>query len=386
MDISEFRNVAEIRNARVVLDSNTDELKVRRQSFFHRAVDWIREKISPNAMAGTERDVAHNRFLRAIAAHSGYDSGDVSRAEAMLSVDVIERRPLSSRRIREVIDDLDARSTPAMRDNRTTVSWMSTRGVDRRLAEVAADTVLGERDREVLSSRIGEAIHEAGGDGRRRVDFNRAAEITHGIVDGFLAEKAAQAEAEERASEDARLEGEAVQARAETHAATAQSAPPHPEGVDRTPAQATPQRPGGADRPAAVAAAQPRGSEPASRKELLKDVRKAKLPGNLKSEMTRLVKSGEIADRATLARRANRATADWVHENRVGRWYGEALKRQGARRRIRQGEELMAPTRMLDQVRRSITGAQDLLAYPAVKDQARALIDAQVRTEIDRNV
>ena len=161
MNISDFRNVARTSNARVYLDTRTDELKVRRQTFLNRAVDWVRGKISPNPLATTERDVAHNRFLRAIADYSGYDSGDVSRAEALLSVDVIEGRALSSRRIREVIDDLDSRSSPATRDNRTTVAWMSGRGVDDALRERGAE--LDETERGVLAGRVDEAIHNAGG-------------------------------------------------------------------------------------------------------------------------------------------------------------------------------------------------------------------------------
>ena len=192
MNISEFRNVAAIHDARVVLDSRTDELKVRPQTFFHRAVDWIREKISPNPLAGTERDVAHNRFLRAIADYSGYDSADVSRAKALLSADVLERRPLTSRRVREVIGDLDQRSTPAMRENRSTVAWMSTRGVDVRLREKAEGAELDQEEREMIGGRIDRAIHAAGGDGQRKVDVSEATRITHGVVDGFLSEKAAR--------------------------------------------------------------------------------------------------------------------------------------------------------------------------------------------------
>lgn len=381
MNISEFRSVGAIHNARVVLDSRTDELKVRPQTFFHRAVDWIRERISPNPLAGTERDVAHNRFLRAIADYSGYDSGDVSRAEAMLSVDVLERRPLTSRRIREVIQDLDQRSTPQLRENRTTVAWMSTRGVDARLAARAGGTGLGEGEREMVAGLIDRAIHAAGGDGRRKVEVSEATEITNRVVDGFLSEKAARAEAEEHA----RAEEVARRHTAEAGAAETVVAEPRAGSTEPQALAAAAVAPGRAEPPASpIPAVEPRRAEPASRKELVRLVNAAKLPGKLPSELRKLVKSGSITSRAGLVKAANQRTADWAMERRVGRWYGDALKRQGARTRIRNNEELMAPTRMLDEIARSIKGATGLLAWSDAKQQARAVIDAHVRNEVDQ--
>lgn len=381
MNISEFRSVAAIRDARVVLDSATDELKVRPQTFFHRAVDWIREKISPNPLAGTERDVAHNRFLRAIANYSGYDSADVSRAEALLSVDVLERRPLTSRRIREVIEDLDQRSTPQLRENRTTVAWMSTRGVDARLGEHAGGAELGEGERELVAGRIDRAIHAAGGDGRRKVEVSEATKITNGVVDSFLSERAAKAEAEAHARAEELARRQAAEAgAAETVAASPRAGPTDPQTL--TAAAVAPDR---AEPPTSpIAAVEPQRAEPASQKELVRLVNAAKLPGKLPSELRKLIKSGSITSRAGLAKAANQRTADWAMERRVGRWYGDALKRQGARSRIRNNEELMASTRMLDEIARSIKGATGLLTWSDAKQQARAVIDAHVRNEINQ--
>ena len=111
---------------------------------------------------------------------------------------------------------------------------------------------------------------------------------------------------------------------------------------------------------------------------------KAKLPGSVKAEVRKLVKAGAVRDRATLARRANQATAEWVRENRIGRWYGEAQKRLGARGRIRDGEMLMASSAMLNEVARSITGSEGIAAYPDVKERARELIAEHVRKETGR--
>ena len=162
MNISEFRSIADMPNAVVMLDPKTDEFRVTRQTLIDRTIAWLKAKVSRSPMAGAERDAAHNRFLRAIANHSGYDSGDVSRAQALLSVELLGRRPLSSRKIREVIQDLDRRSTPTMRENRTTAAWMSHRGIDLRLAERAPDVAINEEERELLSANVHEAIQSAG--------------------------------------------------------------------------------------------------------------------------------------------------------------------------------------------------------------------------------
>ena len=276
---------------------------------------------------------------------------------------MLERRPLTSRRVREVIEDLDQRSTPAMRENRSTVAWMSTRGVDARLRERAEGAQLDREERETIGGRIDRAIHAAGGDGHRKVEVSEATRITHGVVDGFLSEKAARAESESPAVE---------------------TVPPGPQPSRDEPAAPTAAAvaPRGAELPA-IGTVTSHGAEPASQKDLVRLVNAAKLPGKLPSELRKLVRSGSITSRADLAKAANQRTADWAIERRVGRWYGEALKRQGARSRIRNNEELMAPTRMLDEIAQSIKGAAGLLTWSDAKQQARAVIDAHVRNEVN---
>ncbi len=366
MNVSDFRAVADLRNSRVVFDAKTEDLKVTRQTFFNRTITWLRAKISPNPMAGAERDVAHNRFLRAIADHSGYDTGDVSRAEALLSVDILERRHLSSRRIREVFEDLDRRSTQATRDNRTTVAWMSSRGVNIRLAEQSPGVTLNEPERDVLAGRIRQAIHEAGGDGRRKVDFSDATSITNGIVDSFLNERVTHIAAEAPARAD----------HLDATSATDSSAPEGHSSAQQVPilasSGATSRAVGPGD-----------GHEGLSRKQLVRLLGRAKLRGNAKSELKKLIKVGQISDRASLARNANGRTADWILNNRIGYWYGEALKQQGAKHHIKYGEELLAPETMLRRVAQSIVGSADILDYPEAKTRSRALIAAHVRSELD---
>lgn len=380
VNISEFRNVAEGGNAQLYLDSRTDELKVRRQTFLNRAVDWVRARISKNPLEATERDAAHSRFLRAIADYSGYDGGDVSRAEALLSTDVIARKPLSARRIREVLDDLDSRSSEATRDNRTKAAWMSRWRVAEQLSAHGAEADEGER--ELIADRIKQAVQAAGGHGQRSIAFREAATVTDRVVADFVAERSARAEALSQARASVRQDNEppaTATSAAVLDTGSAPAAVPNPDSLSAV--QAT-------GRGIASVTAAPTDSPPAVErsperpKDLLRLLGAAKLPGNVKSEVRKLVRSGTVTDRSSLAAHANRRTADWVRENRIGRWYAQAQKHRGVGNRVRHGEMLMAPKSMLDAVARSITGSEDIVAYPAVKDRARALIAQYVSNEI----
>ena len=377
MSITAFRKLGAVPNARVLLDPKRDELKTRRRTLLNRAVDWIRGKVTRDPLAEVTRIVPHNRFLRAIAESPAYDAGDISRAEALLSVDLLGGKALTTRRIVEVLDDLDGRSTQAVRDNRTTAAWMSNRGVDERLGELSA-SALPEEDRRVVASRVAGAIKEAGGAGDRAVGFERALSITAGVVDEFLAEK-------ERTTARSTPPDEVAEAEATGPAETAAQAgepnvPAVPDPMHEDEPVAGPPAPTAA--PTASVRVWPGRAEGVPPKALLRELDKAKLPRVVAKDVRRLVKAGSVRDRTDLARRANLRTAAWILENRVGRWYGEALKRAGARRKIKHGEQLMASSRMLDKVNRSIVEADRLLPYAEVKGQARALIADHVGGEV----
>ena len=205
MHLSEFTAIAGRGDAQIVLDSKTNELKAHRQDRLHRTVRWIRESTSPNRHAQIEKDGALALFMQAIAAHSAYDAGDKSRADALLFDDVDQRRPLTSLRIREVLTDMDERSTRAMRENRTTASWMAGRGVDMHLREQHPDVNLSHADRNLLAGRIRAAIHGTGGDGRHKVGVADATAITNGLVDALVAKKTAAAQAAVKAAQDASM-------------------------------------------------------------------------------------------------------------------------------------------------------------------------------------
>ena len=381
VNIAEFRNVAAGENARVYLDSRTDELKVRRQTFLNRAVDWVRARVSKNPLEATERDAAHNRFLRAIADYSGYDGGDISRAEALLSTDVIARKPLSARRIGEVLDDLDSRSSEATRDNRTKAAWMSHRRVPEQLRKHGAEADEGER--ELIADRIKQAVQAAGGNGQRSVAFPEAAAVADRVVADFVAQRTARSEAQSQAGASVRQDtGPPALATSAAVPDTA-SAPAAAPDTGSVPATAQTTARGSTSAVAAPKASPPAAEpRPASSKDLLRLLGAAKLPGNVKSQVRKLVKSGTVADRSSLAAHANRRTAEWVRENRIGRWYAQAQKHRGVGDRVRDGQMLMAPKSMLDAVAQSITGSEDIVAYPEVKDRARALIAQYVSNEI----
>jgi len=104
MKIHEFRAAAETREALFVVDSKTHMIKARPQNFLNRAIIWLREKNPFNPLARLERQAAHDHFLEAIAKHNGYDGSDLSRAKDLLKDDQNRGKPLSSRRIREVVE------------------------------------------------------------------------------------------------------------------------------------------------------------------------------------------------------------------------------------------------------------------------------------------
>ena len=124
MKIEGFRAVADRPNAIVVVDVKSAQVKVRNNHVLNRAITWLQRRFSPNPLRDAGTGAAHNRFLQAIAdRRSGYDSSDVHRARELLADDVLERKPLSSRRVREVLDDLDGRSSPTTRINRRVAAY-----------------------------------------------------------------------------------------------------------------------------------------------------------------------------------------------------------------------------------------------------------------------
>ena len=373
MNISEFRAVAELRNAEVVLDSRTEELKVKQKNVFNRTIAWLKQKISPNPLATAERQAARNRFLRAIAGDARYDTGDLARAEALMATDMHYRVPLSSRRIREVIAELDERSTEAVRANRETLAHMCGKEVDQRLRARAPDLQLTAPQRGLLEERIREAIRIRTVDGVRVIQFAEAAEITHSKVDEYVEEKAAEAQRRAEALARAQAESEAEAVRSKPVAmGTAKKS--------RTGAEAS-----SAATPLSAKAIRPESrQQPLSPKALRRMLDGVELKGKAKSQLKKLIKSGEITNGAALSRHANRMTAEWVQRNRLANWYAEAEQKLGVRGKVKDGEMISFPEVMAHQVTQMITGSPDILDWPNVKAMARDLISAHARSETEQ--
>ena len=108
------------------------------------------------------------------------------------------------------------------------------------------------------------------------------------------------------------------------------------------------------------------------------------MPGEIAKHLRKLIGAGEIVDSDGLAKQGNQRTAEWVVENRVGRWYVEALKDKGARRMAAREGTVSVPGSLLSAVAKSIADSPVLKNYPDVKVQSRDLIAMHVRQEIDQ--
>ena len=385
MHLSEFAAVSQKADALIVLDAKTDALKTYGRDRFSRLVQWVRDKISPNRHVQLERDGALMLFMTAIADHAAYDSGDKERASALLTCDVTESQPLTSRRIREVMQDLDERSTQAERDNRVTASYMGRRGVDMRLRDEHPGVKLSPADRTLLSDRIREAVDAAGRDGRHKVAFAEATAITDSLVDELVAHNKAVVEAEARAAAEAEARAVAeAEARAVAQAAAnvvAQGDAGKGSGIVAGGAGS----PAGNVRSARSAALDDKAlQEPPTKRQLLRTLAAADLPRDVHRQVNKAVNSGDVADRGALVRDANRSLADWVIEHRIGRWWGEAQIRHGLASNIRNNAILDVSSTLVQEMSDSIAHSTELRPYQDIKARARVMVDARMTLELDQ--
>ena len=358
MNIEGFRAVADRPNAIMVVDVKSARVKARNNHVLNRAITWLQRRFSPNPLRDAAMDAAHNRFLQAIAdRRSGYDGGDVNRARELLAGDVLERRPLSSRRIREVLDDLDGRSSATTRINRKVAAYFHEHdGIANTLA--ARDLAAGARGEQadnaqsVYSDAVGVGPPE-------RVDD----------------------------SGDPASTSESGTAREDTLPGTL-TRPSPTEGTESAAAPETPEAPA----PGAQRTAEPQAEtaevettvrQSEKPRQLSRELAKAGLPGEVAKHLKKLIGAREIVDPDGLAKHGNRRTAEWVVENRVGRWYVEALKDKGVRRLAQRDGTVSVPSSVLSAVAKSITDSPALKNYTDIKVHSRDLIAALVRQEID---
>ena len=358
MNIEGFRAAADRPNAIMVVDVKSAQVKARNNHVLNRAITWLQRRFSPNPLRDAAMDAAHNRFLQAIAdRRSGYDGGDVNRARELLAGDVLERRPLSSRRIREVLDDLDGRSSPTTRINRKVAAYFHEQtGIANTLA--ARDLAANARSEQAddATSIYSDA---AGAGPPDRVDDPGGPAST----------------------------SESGTAREDTIAETL-THPSPTEGTESAAAPETPEAPA----PGAQRAAEPQtekaevettAPQSAKPRQLSRELAKAGLPGEVAKHLKKLIGAREIVDPGGLAKHGNKRTAEWVVENRVGRWYVEALKDKGVRRLAERDGTVSVPSSVLSTVAKSITDSPALKNYTDIKVHSRDLIAAHVRQEIE---
>ena len=360
MNIEGFRAAADRPNAILEVDLKSARVKVRNNHVFNRAVTWLRRRFSPNSMRDAATDAAHNRFLQAIAdRRSGYDSGDVNRAQELLSDDVLERKPLSSRRIREVLDDLDGRSDATTRINRRVAAYfLEQTGVANTLA--ARDLAANSQDEQASDTESNDS-GEVGAGPPSVADDPHGPATTSG---SGTAREAVLAETRTHPSHSESTESAAVPETARAPAPDPQRAATQPQAANSE-----------------VGTTARRGARP---KHLTRELAKAKLPGEVATHLKKLIGTRDIVDSDSLAKLGNKRTAEWVVENRVGRWYVEALKNKGVKRSAMREGMVSVPSSLLNDVARSIADGPVLKKYPDIKVDARDLIALHVKQEIDR--
>ena len=375
MNIDGFRGVAERPNVVVVVDLQSAQVKVRSNHVFNRAIAWLRRRFSSNPLRDTATDAVRNKFLQAIAdGHSGYDSAAVNRARELLATDALERKPLSSRRIREVLDDLDGRSCATTRINRGVAAYFADpTGVTTTLA--ARDLAANSRD-EQASDAV--SLHsdevDAGptnsasepGDPVSTSESGTAREDV--MVETFV--QPSPTESRESAAVPETLLHPSPTRSAES-AAVPETAKAPALGARGT-----------AQLQAAIAEVGTTAEESAKPKNLTRELAKAKLPREVATHLRRLIGAKEIVDAHGLAKHGNERTAQWVVENRVGQWYVEALKDKGIKRTAEREGTVSVPGSLLNDVAKSIVDSPVLKVYPHIKAQARDLIAIRVRQEV----
>lgn len=356
MNIEGFRAAADRPNAIMVVDMKSARVKARNNHVLNRAITWLRERISPNPLRQAATDAAHNRFLQAIAdRRSGYDVGDVNRARELLAGDVLEHRPLSSRRIREVLADLDGRSSATTRTNRRVAGYFHEHtGVTNTLAA-----------RELAANARGEQANDA----ESMYSDEVGAGLPHRVDEPG----------------DPASTSETGAAREDILAATI-TRPSPTEGTESPVAPETlePPVPGArrtAEPQVQKAEIETTARQRASPKQLSRELAKARLPGEVAKHLKKRIGAGEIVDSDGLAKHGNQRTSEWVVKNRVGRWYVEALKDKSVRRLAKRDGTVSVPSSVLSAVAKSITDSPALKNYADIKVHSRELLAAHVRQE-----
>lgn len=101
----------------------------------------------------------------------------------------------------------------------------------------------------------------------------------------------------------------------------------------------------------------------------------ANLPDSVSQQLAALIKSGDVTDKASLAKRGNVLLAEWVNANRVGKWYRQGLENEGVKF---EGAQLI-PEKLLEDVTDAVKGRAQLWPYELLKDHVRQIANEHAR-------
>ena len=368
-NLQDFRAAAsKVENGTLRLDAEADGIKVSKDSWLGRVVAWIKEKISPDPLARTSREAAHGRFLQAIANHSGYSASDVSRAEALLTTDLQYGKPLSTRRVREVLGQLDASSTEATRQNRVWAEGLVAR-IDRHVEERDIPAPLDDRSRERLADNIHRAIDEAGRGGARALTAGEAMQIADEAIDAFFKGRAEKPAGSVAGHSPAKADGQA--------AASAGT----PDVAQASPASTR------AAESVSDDAVYVDVSREGAKKALLEVLKSAELPKGAARMVEARIKIGTIEDIDVLAVHSNDAAALWVNEKCVDGWYRDALQSQAGTARkagidIQEALPQKPPEDLKVRISKTLRNTPEMMHWSDVEYQGKATVGAHVAQSV----
>ena len=386
MNINAFREIGTTERAIAVVDARSGAVHGASGTFLGRVVRHVREAFGAEKMLIAP---AHNRFLMAISqARSGYSSADAVHAREMLADDAAVGKPLTGRKIREVLNELDGRSSASERvERRLTAYREANPGV---LPGPAAPSVTEELARRMshtqsVTQEQRPASAETPHSAPRHTQAQASAEAGQQGNTGSEVEtpSTVQASRTEQTSTAAQANaGAGVETPSRAQAGNAEQTIGAAQAqVTHTPETEQSQSPRTAQEAPQTQEASPKQT---SSKALRSTLSKAGLPKEVDGSLRAQIKSGTIVDASALAREGNRALADWAVENRLGKWYIEALGDRGAAQTAKRSGMVDVPKTMTSTVRNAIAQSPALRDYADVKVHARDLIAGEIRREQER--
>ena len=401
----DFRNIADTRrDATISVSHSTGNLQIKDNHVLNRLITWVRDKISTpdpsRQYAG--RQAAYSKFMGVIRNEIRYRD-QLGWVEDQLGADTYLKKPLTSRKVREILNDLDTRTTEAHRNSLVTAHYMA--GLEgssyfsKTLAEkLSARPMLqdvhfefSQNERETLSRKIFDSVMEASADGRNNIGYAEGNAVALRVIDAELdrheaqiisAKTTARQAGEETAQKARELAAERPRPKQEMDSAaaarTGQNAMPETRtsgaarGVRDLLSRIT-RRPTGATGTSGATVATSATAAPQT-KDLLDELKQADLPSAVRADMKKSIMSGGIKSFDTFVQQANQKTYKWVRDNRFGKWYYDALKKSG----VRVGNEVTVPIPLDEKVEQQINRSPYPVRYADVKVSVRREIDAYI--------